>query len=223
MADLRAMKKDLIGLVGSLLEKDLIFGTEGNISMRVPGSNQMLITPGKTRKATLTEDDLMLVAFDGGLIEGPNKPSSGTPLHGETYKRRPDVYAAIHTHSLFSTSVAVARGRILPIHDYLVTMIGGTVTTAPWDPFREVTEAVATILDHLGDKRAVLLSNHGLYVVGSSLDQAMEVCQQVECIARYQAIASLLGGAVELDPEVVKACRDVYLSSLRAASARELT
>jgi L-fuculose-phosphate aldolase len=220
MADFRAMRKQLVGLVRSLLEKDLIFGTEGNISMRVPGASQMLITPGKTRKATLTEDDLMVVTFDGELIEGPDKPSSGTPLHGQTYKRRPDVNAAIHTHSPYTTAVAVARGSIPPIHDYVVTVIGGTVTTAPWDPFRDATEAVDTILEHLGDKRAVLIANHGLYVVGSSLEQAMEVCQQVESIAMYQATAAALGGAVELHPDVVKACREAYLASVRAASAR---
>jgi L-fuculose-phosphate aldolase len=215
VSNLAVMREEMIECVKALLKKELIFGTEGNISMRVPGVDQMLITPGKTRKSVLNVEDLMVVTFDGELVDGPDKPSSGIPLHGLTYKKRTDVNAAIHTHSLFSTAVAVTRGEIPPIHDYLVGMVGGTVTTALWDTYPDVAAVANNCLTELGDKKAVLISNHGLYVVGNSLEDAMEICDQVENIAKLFVIATIIGGPVELEQNIIEICREQYLSRMK--------
>ncbi|GAB1487296.1 hypothetical protein MASR2M79_23520 [Aminivibrio sp.] len=43
---------------------------------------------------------------DGTPVEVPKKPSSETAMHLEMYRRRDDINAVIHTHSVFATTIA---------------------------------------------------------------------------------------------------------------------
>lgn len=76
--------------------------------MRMPGSNEIWITPsGYPRSHTLPED-LVKIDLEGNVLEGSLRPSIEVPFHTEIYKRRPDVNSVVHTHSPYTQGITLA-------------------------------------------------------------------------------------------------------------------
>src|SRR5690606_934853 len=76
----------------------------GHVSARVPGREAMLIQPRDASRAALTGADMLVVAFDGTVLEGDGVPPVEWPIHAGAYLARPDVAFACHGHPPASTS-----------------------------------------------------------------------------------------------------------------------
>lgn len=63
------------------LNKGLIHGTAGNVSMRVPGEDVVIITPSGIPYDQLTPEQLPAVSLHAELLDGEFKPSTETPMH----------------------------------------------------------------------------------------------------------------------------------------------
>jgi L-fuculose-phosphate aldolase len=146
-------------------------------------------------------------------LEG-SRPSSELPLHLAIYAARPDVYAIVHTHSLYATACAVAGTAIPPCLEELVQVVGGGVEVADY-ALPGTAELAQNTVIALGDRTAALLSNHGAVACGPSLKEAMLVAELVEKAAHIHAIAGQLGGSRRLDDEDVKMMRRFYVEKYR--------
>ena len=95
-------------------------------------------------------------ASSGGM-----RPSSETRLHLEIYRRRADVRAVAHTHSIYASAAAVVGRDIPPLIDEMLLTIGGPVKVSSYafPGTQELAEAAYTAL---GDRNAALLRNHGV-------------------------------------------------------------
>jgi L-fuculose-phosphate aldolase len=112
-------------------------------------------------------------------------------------RARTDADVVVHTHSENSTAVACLRKDIPAIH-YTVAMFGGgEIRCAPYATFG--TEKLsAHVLKALEGRRAALMANHGLVVLGSDLDQACELVREAETIAKIFLHAMAAGEPVLL-------------------------
>src|SRR5262249_42566342 len=131
------------------------------------------INSAASARGALTDDDIVAVDLDGGLVEGGARPPLEFHIHSEIYRARPDVRAVMHTPPRWSTfltmtgvayQVVYAQGALLadiPLVDSPLS-----VNTRP------MGERVASTI---GSGAAVLLKSHGAVVVGSTI---------VECFAR---------------------------------------
>ena len=72
----------------------------------------------------------------------------------------------------------------------------------------ELAEAAA---DALGDRRAVLLRNHGMCAVGVTVEEALRNAVLVERIAQIYAFAQIAGGAKNVPEDAVEVERAVYM------------
>lgn len=197
-----------------LIEKRLVAGTWGNISVRV-ARQLMLVTPSGRPYETLTEQDLCAVSLaDGQQVSGRRTPSSESALHRAIYCARPEVRAIIHTHSLYASACAVARKPIPPVIEDLIQLVGGEVAVAAYA--LPGTEALATAtVAALGDKQAVLLANHGAVACGESLSEALMIAEVLEKAAQIYLLAEQLGGACQLGTDDVQIMRSFYLERYR--------
>lgn len=181
-------------------------GTAGNVSARAVGG-RMLITPSATPYDALTPEMIAAMPINGeyGTWDGPLKPSSEWRFHLDIMRARPDVGAIIHTHSMFSTVLAIAR-RTIPACHYMVATFGGNdVRCADYATFG-TAELSANALAAMEGRNACLLANHGMIVTGPTLDVAMWRAVELETLARQYYHASMLGGAVILsDAEMAEA------------------
>jgi L-ribulose-5-phosphate 4-epimerase len=170
----------------------------GNMSARLPGTEQMLLTSGGTIEQ-LTVDDLAVVTFDGDVVEGTLLPVTReiVAMHSCVYRERPDAEAVIHTHSPHATSFALAHEPLPCAYEALLRFgITEDIPVATWAP-RGSPESVTHIVKQL--KRypsipAVLLGNHGLLAFSHSPVAAAQLIVAVEEAAELTIRARALGG-----------------------------
>ena len=202
-----ALRDELAKCVNELYALQLITATGGNVSARIPGTDEVLITPSALFKGNVTGDMLVRVDLDGQpLDEGP-APSSERLMHTLVLKHRPDAMAVVHAHAAHATILANAELPFLPISTEAAFF--GDIPRVPF-VMPGTTELAEAVAGAMGDKEwAVLMQNHGLLVAGRSLRRAADM---VEIIERSCEI--ILGcKAVGKDPPVLP---DDVVKKLRA-------
>lgn len=189
----------------------------GNLSIRVPGADEMYFTSASTLKG-LGPGGIARVGLDGSLIEGQLPPIQGAvvDMHTSRYRASDEVGCVIHTHSPFATAFAVARK---PIDCWIeaLAMFGladGVPVTgyAPRGSAAAVADISATVRPGVP---AVLLANHGVLVFHRNPDLAILVGSVVEEAAQAALNATLLGGPVAIEP----AMREAALQRAMALAA----
>jgi L-fuculose-phosphate aldolase len=150
-----------------------------------------------------------------------------TVLHTGVYRARPDVGAVVHGHPPFATALgATAADLEVLTHDGVLFADG---VARFGDPDLIVDDDQGDrVAAALGPRRAVLMENHGVLVVGVDVKWAVLTAVTLERAARLQSIASTLGElrpvanelALELQP--VK-YRDEFIEEYWAAWQRRVT
>ena len=72
---MKDLRESVIGAGLAMMEKGLSIGTGGNVSVRLPGTNAMLITPSGIPYCDLKPEDIVEVELDGWSFKGRLKPS----------------------------------------------------------------------------------------------------------------------------------------------------
>ena len=108
------MDADLVGQVVDTAQRVVASGAisangHGNVSIRVPGAEEMYFTAGASLRNHLAEA-VVRVGLDGTLLEGDLPPIQGAvvAMHTAMYQDQPDVGCVLHTHSPYATAYAVA-------------------------------------------------------------------------------------------------------------------
>ena len=96
---LEQLKKDVYEANMELQEKGMVIYTWGNVSGIDREHNYVVIKPSGVEYDLLKPEDMVVVDFDGNVVEGKYRPSSDTPTHIELYKAYPDLAGVVHTHS----------------------------------------------------------------------------------------------------------------------------
>jgi L-fuculose-phosphate aldolase len=153
-------------------------GMSGNLSVR--HDNGYLITPSGMAYDQCTPDDMVWMGFDGSS-NGQRKPSSEWRFHHDILASRPEIAAVIHTHSRFATTLACLQ-RDIPAFHYMIAMAGGnSIRCTPYATFG--TQALSDLaLEALKGRKACLLGNHGLIVLGETLERALALTIEVESL-----------------------------------------
>src|SRR6266705_6753651 len=155
----------------------------GNMSVRLPGAERMLLTSGGLL-TNLTQEQLTVVTFDGEVVAGALEPVTReiVGMHSGVYRVRPDVSAVIHTHSPHVTSFALAHQPLPCVYEALLRFgVTEDIPVADWAP-RGSQESVANIVKQIEQHPtvpAVLLGNHGLLAFGhDALERERKHMQQ---------------------------------------------
>ena len=191
-------RQTLVHYGRQLLSSGLTTGTGGNLSLWEPRQARVAITPSGIAYDRMLPEDIVIVDMAGEVIEGHRKPSSEAGFHIALYRKRADVRAVVHTHSVYATTLACLHWEIPPVH-YLVGFSGLKVPLAPYATFgsRELADNLA---ETIAGFNAVLMANHGLVTVGGDLPRAFATAEEIEFVARlyYQ---TRLAGAPKILPE----------------------
>lgn len=181
----------------------------GNFSVRVPGTDTILLTATSSFD-NLKPENLALLDLDGKLIEGEINPTNAeiVHMHAIVYKERPETGAVVHTHSTYATSFALASKSLGCSYEALVRqdMTDG-VPLAKYGP-RGSGESVTNIAAALAtakNTKAVLLENHGVLAFGADPAAAARANLIVEEAAQMAIFAEVLGGAKNIPPELLRA------------------
>ncbi|MBW1866818.1 MAG: L-fuculose-phosphate aldolase [Deltaproteobacteria bacterium] len=193
---LKTERNDIATFGRKLISAGLTTGTGGNLSLFNRPENLIAISPSGIEYCDMQPEDIVILDLAGKVVEGRLKPSSELDFHLALYKRRPDIHAVVHTHSIYATTIACLNREIPAVH-YLVGFAGKKVPVAPYATFG-TPELAANITRTIGIYNAVLLANHGLVAVGPTMAGAFSIAEQVEFVARIYYQAGCIGNPVIL-------------------------
>ena len=207
------LKIDVCEANKMLKDNNLVRWTSGNVSYRVPETNYVIIKPSGVHFDDLTPESMVFVNLEGEVIEGNLNPSVDTASHLYVYKNRDDIFSIIHTHSPFATSFAI-RGKGIP--SYSTTAANIFREGVPCSGYASIgaEEIGKEIVGNIGESPAILLRNHGVFTVGTTIDKALKAAVILEEIAEYAYYATLQEPSLEpLSKEIIESCNRFYTTS----------
>ena len=177
-----------------LWDRGLIAGSGGNLSLRVPGTGQIMIKPSGIANVDCRPETLLGVDANGNVVAGKGRPSKDLGFHLGIYRERPGVQGIVHAHAPWATALTLLDYQTLPLHTPHAQDKLCRVPIVPYAPSGsdELNNAVAEAL-RFEQAVAVLLERHGLVVAGRSLSSAAGLAEMVEETAQIALLARLGG------------------------------
>jgi L-ribulose-5-phosphate 4-epimerase len=206
---LMALREEVCRANRALLDEGLVTWTSGNVSGRDPETGLIVIKPSGLMFPELTPENMVIVDPDTRLVEGDLGPSSDTASHAYVYRHRPDVMGVVHTHSNYATAFA-AVGRSIPV--VLTAIADEFGCEIPCAPYARIggQQIGRTIVEHIGPSLAVLMRQHGVFTIGTSVGKALKAAVMVEDIAKTVWLALQIGEIEELPADEIAANYERY-------------
>lgn len=178
-----ALGRKIIETCRVLERRGLNQGTSGNVSVRLSPDPEdgFLITPTALSYDIMQPEDMVHMRFDGSHT-GRLPPSSEWRIHLDILRGRADVGSVIHTHSGYSTTLACLR-RDIPAFHYMIALFGGNSIRCSDYATYGTQELSDRVLKALEGRVAALMGNHGLIVLGPSLQRALALTVEAETLA----------------------------------------
>ncbi len=173
----------------------LVLFTFGNVSAADRNLGVFAIKPSGVPYPSLTSDNMVIVDFDGNIVEGRLRPSSDTLTHAVLYKHWENIGGIAHTHSTYATAWAQAQ-KDIPV--YGTTHADHTTADIPCAPPMEDAmiqgnyeyETGVQIINHFRKLRLsyeetemILVGNHAPFTWGKTPDKAVYNSAVLENIA----------------------------------------
>ena len=146
-----------------------ILDYSGHVSARLPGHDALLIQPHTDSRAELSPDRVLVVNFDGEVLQGAARPPSETAIHIEILKARPDVQAVLHSHMKIAIAFTMMEGvKLLPMRARAVRWASG-IPTHPDPSHIKLTAQAQALARTLGPHHAALMRAHGIVLTAESV------------------------------------------------------
>src|SRR4051794_34992776 len=102
--------------VTRLLVAERILDYSGHVSARIPGRDAFVVQIGSQSRAELSPETMLVVDYDGKVLERNGQPPSELPIHLEILKARPDVEAVLHSHMELAIAFTMMEGvKLVPM------------------------------------------------------------------------------------------------------------
>jgi ribulose-5-phosphate 4-epimerase/fuculose-1-phosphate aldolase len=187
-----------------------------HITVKLPGEeNAFLINPYGLHFSEVKASNLVKIDIDGNKLDGSPYPVNlaGFTQHSVFHRHLPDAHCIMHTHTTAGMAVSALEGGLQPINFYACNFIGQIA----YHDFEGVTvrsEEGERLIANLGDKRVMMLRNHGILVMGRTLPEAFIKHWALQRACEIQ-LATLSMGKPLLVPDEVLAVHQRDLSKVQ--------
>ncbi len=203
MADHEAEARERLAQCARIFGRLNLLGVGGHVSLRIPESDLILITPGGALdKTRLTANDMVTMDAEGARVRGKYPTPRETAIHVAIHARRPELGSIAHLHAHWSTVFSVSERPLRVVLNY-ASGLGATIPRYEDPHLVETPEQGEALADVLGDGAAVLMQGHGITTVGLTLDEMFDVSVNMEDNARVLWEALAIGDVRYVAPEVI--------------------
>lgn len=195
----------------------LVIFTFGNVSVADHRQKVFAIKPSGVAYEDLSPEKMVIVDFEGKVVEGELRPSSDTKTHAVLYSQCEEMTSIVHTHSTYATAWAQS---LRDIPNYGTTHADHTIADIPCAP--PMADAMITgdyeyetgnqILDCLKerglsyrDMEMILVGSHAPFAWGKSMEKAVYHAAVLEELARMSYLTEQINpGVARLKDALIK-------------------
>lgn len=183
-------RKQVADLMSRLYTCRLTTTSGGNISLRLT-DDLFCITPSKLDKAHLTADLIAIVTMEGENLT-PHLPLSiESEMHRQALLTRKDMQAVVHAHPNYASAFTAMKR---PVNTRLLAESWFLLEEPAFAPYArmgtvDLADAVAKCLK---TSNVVLMENHGVLTVGTTLVEAFDLIEVLENSAKMTYITETL-------------------------------
>jgi ribulose-5-phosphate 4-epimerase/fuculose-1-phosphate aldolase len=180
-----------------------------HISAAVPGEpGHFLINEFGLRFDEICASNLVKIDLKGRVTSGrPAKVNvTGFAIHGAVHAARADAMCVMHLHNPSGVAVGAQEKGLLPLSQHALRFYNQLgyhdyegLALSPLEQSR--------LIEHLGNRQAMFLRNHGTLVCGRTVAEAYVLMDTLDKACRFQ-LAAQAGGPLHMPPEDI--CRKTY-------------
>ena len=162
-------------------------GIYTHISAVVPGQPQSyLINQFGLRFEEVTPFNLVKVDVLGNILNGAGPVNiSGFAIHGAIHTARSDAMCVFHLHNEAGIAVSAQAKGLMPLSQHAMRFYKD-LAYHPYQGLALSTSEQSELIANLGNKKAVLLRNHGSLVCGSTIAQAFYLMHTLDKACNIQ-------------------------------------
>lgn len=172
---------------------DLIFT---HISARLPGpDHHFLINPYGWGFDEITASSLVKVDLQGQKLDDSPRDinPAGFMIHSAIHAARDDAQCVLHVHSVNGVAVSAQEHGVLPLSQHSIFVLA-SLAYHDYEGVALIEDEKPRLVSDLGDKRFLMLRNHGLLTVGRSVAEAFVAMYFLETTCMIQVRAISRGG-----------------------------
>ena len=199
----RGLIEDLVA-ASRILANEGVLDAYGHVSARSDKRPERFIMSRSRAPALVTAADLMELDADSEAVGGDQRKGFiERYIHGEIYRKRPEVMAVVHSHAPSVIPFGVTKTRLRPIYHMGSFLWSGAPV---WD-IRKVRDdndilvrdrpLGASLAETLASGNCVLMRGHGMTVIGENIQEAVFRAIYTEMNARLQLAAETLEGPIQ--------------------------
>ena len=188
-------------LIAQFKMTDLVYT---HISARIPGTEHFLLNPYGLLFEEVSASNLVRVDLDGAIVEDtPYRVNpAGFTIHSAIHAARPDVRCVLHTHTRAGIAVSCMREGLLPLSQ-IAMQFHDRVAYHDYEGIALDLDERDRLARDLGNRKAMILRNHGLLTAGESVAEAFSLMFYLERACEIQIAALSTGRELILpEPEV---------------------
>ena len=205
---LKQLKEEVFQANIDLLRNRLVILTWGNVSGISRTEGYVVIKPSGVDYEVMKPADMVVVDFEGKIVEGKFRPSSDLPTHLQLYKNFSSIGGIAHAHSMYATMFAQACKEIPCFGTTHADHFNGSIAVTRFLTKKEVERKYeentgSVIIERFKSldpetMPAVLVGGHAPFAWGTSADDAMKN------ILILENVAQMALGSLQLNPSLIQ-------------------
>jgi L-fuculose-phosphate aldolase len=164
----------------------------GHVSARDPDGRGVWMKASTLGFEEVGPEQVILVSWDGDVLEGDCRRHAEYPIHTEMVQARPDVQSVVHTHAPWAVAFASTEQPLRPLSHEATLFVPPEVAR-----FNETGDLILTrelgrsLANAVGDRNAAFMVHHGIVTCGPDVVTAVMCAVLLEraCRTNVRAIA----------------------------------
>ena len=172
-----------------------------HITAKVPDTDNFLINRFGLRHDEISASNLITLDIDGNVVD-PGSTSgdrsndddvnvTGYVIHSAVHAARPDLHCVMHSHAEHGLAVSALKDGFIPMIQDAMPFYKN-VAYHDYEGMSTDTAERQRLAASLGDKKVMILRNHGLLTCGATVGEAFMLMYYLErsCRTQMQVLAT---------------------------------
>ncbi|NNF76996.1 MAG: hypothetical protein HKN05_03110 [Rhizobiales bacterium] len=216
------MRVDLAAAFRLTADNDWHEGVANHFSLAVsPDGKKFLMNPRNRHFSLVKASELMLLdADDRTTMEAPDAPeASAWSIHGAIHRLHSNARCVMHVHPTYATALAGLKDpTIRPIDQVTARFYNNVAYDLEFGGIAEGEAEGERIAAALGNRRIMMMGNHGVTVVGDTVARAFDDLYHLERACRTMVLAYSTGQPLnELPHDLADQVREEWTGFIDAS------